>query len=79
MIGSLGDDSYVLTHFYFDWKIPRTFVGGRFSKAHELKANKHVGFFALLSSGHGPLLGYTQTREGPQTFYSESPRKWQRK
>ena len=36
----------------------RTFVGGRFSKGHELLANEYVGFFALLSSGHGPLLGY---------------------
>jgi len=38
--------------------LTRTFVGGRFSKAHELLANEHVGFFALLSSGHRPLLGY---------------------
>jgi len=32
---------------------------GRFSKTHELLTNEHVGFFALLSSGHGPLFGYT--------------------
>ena len=38
--------------------LTRTFVGGQFSKAHELSANEHVGFFALLSSGHAPLLGY---------------------
>ena len=37
----------------------RTFVGGRFSKVYELLANEHVDFFALLSSGHGPLLGYS--------------------
>jgi len=24
VIGSLGDDSFVLKHFYFDWKIPCT-------------------------------------------------------
>ena len=39
--------------------IELTFVGDRFGKGHELLANEHVGFFALLSSGHGPLLGYT--------------------
>jgi len=38
--------------------LTRTFVGGRFSKGYELLANEYVGFFALLSSGHGPLLGY---------------------
>jgi len=38
--------------------LTRTFVGGRFSKGHELLANECVGFFALLISGHGPLLGY---------------------
>jgi len=33
------------------------------SKAHELLANEHVGFFALLSSGHGPLFGYNEQIE----------------
>jgi len=42
-----------LTRTGFDKNI---FVGGRFSTSHELLANEHVGFFALLSSGHGPLL-----------------------
>jgi len=35
--------------------LTRTFVGGQFSKAHELLANEDVGFFALLSNGHWPL------------------------
>jgi len=38
--------------------LTQTFVGGWFSKGLEL-FNENVGFFALLSSGHGPLLGYT--------------------
>ena len=33
--------------------------GGRFSRTDELLANEHVGFFALMSSGHGILIGYT--------------------
>ena len=31
-----------------------------FSKRYEILANEHVGFFALLSSGYEPLLGYMQ-------------------
>jgi len=46
--------------------LTRTFVGGRFSKAHEPLANDHVGFFALLSSGHGPLLGYRKGEDAIQ-------------
>jgi len=45
--------------------------GGRFSKAHELLTNEHVGFFALLSSGHGPLLRYSQGRYGPMSTHTE--------
>jgi len=46
--------------------LTRTFVGGRFSKGHEILANEYVGFFALLSSGHGPLLGYKWGMSGFQ-------------
>jgi len=36
--------------------LTRTFVGGQFSKTHELLANEHVGFFALLNSATGHYL-----------------------
>jgi len=49
--------------------LTRTFVGGWFSKGHELLTNEYVGFFALLSSGHGPLLGYNICH-GTATFES---------